>query len=230
MKPQYKETNIGLEVHGFLGRGAEPPGSADDLVKLHFDKLVLLADALSLELMATEETGGLEQIWEIWPGILTHRIIDAIAFDYHNNEYVLVDWKTAWKKWAVVDGGSDSLIAPKAQTPQSAGYVFPPPDEMIAEAYEGLESWPSKLMYLVSPIRGRSQCFTYERNEEDEAYYIEALRFIKNFVVEKIYPRNRGTHCEWCDFQQVCYDVAGWEEVYESKDRRVRNRKGSRRK
>lgn len=166
----------------------------------------------------------IEQIFEIYPGINLHRIIDAIGFV--NSVPVLIDWKTSssldyWDKvsQAWIQSGYSS-IAPKASGFQALAYLLPPPKEMLKAL--GLDSWPQTIYFVVGTSRREAGIFPYSIQEGDTEVLISAARIMAGSIKQGLFPRVRGEACHsntpiQCGMLQACFETKGWEALYVEK-------------
>jgi len=208
-KPDY--FTFGSQVHALMESGETKPESS----LRQYDKEVWKAVD---NLRDLERTSGIEVIHRehfhsvfLQPhNIEFKRIIDAVGI--LNGKTVLIDYKTAGYKWTVKEQNG---IAPKAHGWQSVSYLIPPSQEILDEL--GLDKWADSLVYLVAPKRGGVQMFQYTRNEEDEQEFYNRVEDIYQAWENRRFTKLKGYGCERCSMYDVCWDVKGWEEKFDSR-------------
>lgn len=140
------------------------------------------------------------------------RRIDALGYD-NDGTPIIIDWKTASRKWSVIPAEGGKYVAPKALTWQTPGYFLEPPVATLDEL--GLNHpWPSRMVYIVGPLSGQAQIFRVDKTDEMMNDFQEILWRIWERIANNEFLMSRGYGCGFCDFTSVCYNAPNWEENF----------------
>lgn len=167
-----------------------------------------------------------EQVFELRPGIMFKRIIDAII-TLNDGVRVLVDWKTTsnLKYWpqitqAKIQAGF-ATVSPKAANFQAVSYLIPPPAEELERL--GLDAWPTTIYFVVGTPEGEGHIYPYSLKDGDVDDFMGAARLMVGAINNNLLPRVKGDKCGVggpmeCPYLQVCYQVKGWDKFYTTKE------------
>lgn len=168
-------------------------------------KMMKAANGMQLDITHHEIT----QVWKPTKNILFERRIDALGYD-KNGFGIIIDWKTAARKWEVMSNG----VAPKALTWQTPGYFLPPPQALLDEI-NWTDPWPTQMMYIVGPLWGASQVFELGVEDVRMLDIYDMFQDIEEDVVANTFRRSAGYNCTYCPFQDICWKVGEYMDVYE---------------
>lgn len=213
----------GTDAHAMM-TGANVPTASPKALE-YFKSLDKLRTQWGLKIEKGHQE--VDQKFEIYPGIILHRIVDALAM-LHDN-LLVIDWKTAsmLDYWAVavsnanLDGGSTyGKVYPKAAGFQAIAYLIPPPKDEMKRLK--ITSWPNTIYFAVGTSRGTNAMYPYTLQEGDIENFIGAARMCAAAIRQDIYPKVKdsckvGEPME-CSYLSACYQVKDWEKSYVKKE------------
>jgi len=238
-----QEDNFGSQAHRHMESGT-PFDAKKDFPKV--EPILRKLRELEMQLGYTVLGREVEQTWEMFPGVMFKRILDAMV-RLPAGRFAIVDYKSSSKPWKVIRGcvtkrGKTvelSDIAPKARTLQAAGYTLPPPKDCTFMSPNGFtllsSEWPDRVLFLNAPESGDARWFMYERNQADEEAFRQlaaiASLSMKGGTADYLI-KNRGDQCDgrwtgakgqvygWqCPWLEMCWEQRGWKNLYRKKKR-----------
>jgi hypothetical protein len=232
--------NFGSQVHRHMKDGTGFDAKADFAsVEPILRKLREMEKMFGYTVLGRE----VEQVYELYPGVVFKRIMDAIV-RMPTGRLTIVDYKSSSKPWKVIIGQSGEEVSPKAMTLQGAGYLLPPAHEVLLPLGSGKDTiyldknnWPRQALFINAPAQGDARWFLYPRNELDEGSFlrfaVDAAKTVASTADEAHALKNRGDHCDgrwvgakgqeygWaCPWLERCYQQPNYERVYKKKRRK----------
>lgn len=157
--------------------------------------------------------------WRISPGIQYVCKVDFMGTD-SEGQLVIVDYKSTlgngWKDFVV---GESNVVVPQKLGFQSESYLLIPPKAVRQKLGLG-NDWPEKLYYLVGPARGPCQVFSYTKDKYEYANFKAALKLAAQAIEDSSFPKVKGKACFDCEFNKLCYQTFGVEQLYAARGAR----------
>lgn len=200
----------GLAVHQALAGDSPPrPGVLSPEQERLYKKLLRLISKQEYKKVVAKE---IRQEVMLSPGVVLVRVIDAIWLNSEGKP-VIVDYKTGLRKWVALPAGRSSSIPGEARGFQAAAYLVKPRDPAP------LKQWPDEIHFLVAASEGtEGQVHVYKRNDQDEENLRHATYLVREANLNGWFPQVRGHQCSYCDFQEMCWEVPGWQRNYVQKE------------
>lgn len=201
----------GIDAHALLAGEAVPDASPSAVG--YYESLLDLQIANGIEVHTHERI----QTIQLWEGVYYKRIIDGIGT--WQGIPVVIDYKSSSKgPWMYFKSGRRKII-PKAHSFQAVSYLLPPHEEELDAL--GMDVWPDTFLFLVSDAMGHGEVVTYQRDPAMEENFYSACRQVADAIRAERFPNYYGGSCgilgtSWaCSFLEMCYQVDGWENIYE---------------
>ena len=196
----------GLIVHKALEKGKCP--QTPSVVASQCSKIQALMKAMKITILDRE----VYQQYPMGRGIRFTRVLDVIG--KLNNEKVIVDYKTCRYPW----WEEAYPVVPMSATIQAASYLL----------NFGKSAWPTSMFFLVASEMGGTKYYEYRRNIQDEKNLYAAIQLVQLAVKAKLYPRNPGKMCQYCDYFNLCWKIDGYKKLYVERTRNENHSKSRR--
>lgn len=199
----------GIEVHGLMAGEIGPEAVGEESLGM-YKRLLAVMDGVGFHVVERE----LAQQWEIAPGILMTRRVDALV-QAADGDMVVVDYKTASRAWRVMNIEGYTVV-PYAHRRQTAGYLVPPAEVCLKEV--GVGRWPETLWYFIVPSKGAVQTFPVCWSDDLQQSLDEVLDDVVQSTEKARFRQVKGFTCQFCDFAPLCY--AGRQDLYDERKSR----------
>lgn len=206
---------LGNAVHALMAGEKTEAETENKTAVAIWKKLVIVKGAMNLTVRFDPQGRALverKHEWHIRPKVVFVTKLDFIGTDERGQD-VIVDWKASLGYgWKFTYNEKGELFAPQVRKPQSPGYLYPRPQEIL-DAY-GLTSWPKRMYYLVGPIRGAVQIHECLWSQDAQTNFDQALDHAARVIQTNHFPKIYGHHCHECDYQGPCFGPGGWQAAY----------------
>jgi CRISPR/Cas system-associated exonuclease Cas4 (RecB family) len=208
--PYFKHGHM---VHELLEGVLEEKSATEKAVKaarrLRAMEVGLKVDVVSREVREEIKLDGIQVNGKTIGRVTLIRKIDVVG--RQRGHRIKLDYKTAGRKWKLVQDSRGNWVAPKGRGFQPVAYLLEEPGVVPAK----------KIIFLVDP-GWRGQTFEYRLKKADATNFFNAIvEQEEKWRAGGPWILNRGYACENCAMQMACDKVSGWKEFYEEHSKRT---------